>query len=458
MSTHKGISYRYVNEGLVSIGHAPSSSTLSSHDVVVFSVEGHSRALIVRIKPLDLALENHTTIEYPQGKTYVVLNRTHLGAYSNGDRSAITYKIVSGPENGTFYWVAGEKEAKQFTQKDIDDGKILYAQLNMHSYKDAFEFVMANTEKGVVRNRSEILVRPLVTAQPVIVETNSAVPLTASQLNASALQGSTPRFLITSTPQYGRISLDPTANHSVLFFTFPDILRGRVYYQAFTTDREVTENLELEVRADSVQPARLILPITIIPTDSEMPEHLEKEKEQQADKKEETPKDPPRSSAISDQLPVCHSNYALQLFPIVKNYSRRTTSAVQMDCTSVVSAAGFLQICLRDSARVLTKTSQSSQNEAVSFSSDSTDACHVHWMRTKTVAGFPFTEDKRADRRTSINIFLRNSCASMATVALHFTRRLLLHISFHYIPLILFAVTVSRSELELTAPNKACAV
>ncbi|EYC25248.1 hypothetical protein Y032_0012g1785 [Ancylostoma ceylanicum] len=310
-------SQEQVNEGLVSIGHAPSSSTLSSHDVVVFSVEGHSRALIVRIKPLDLALENHTTIEYPQGKTYVVLNRTHLGAYSNGDRSAITYKIVSGPENGTFYWVAGEKEAKQFTQKDIDDGKILYAQLNMHSYKDAFEFVMANTEKGVVRNRSEILVRPLVTAQPVIVETNSAVPLTASQLNASALQGSTPRFLITSTPQYGRISLDPTANHSVLFFTFPDILRGRVYYQAFTTDREVTENLELEVRADSVQPARLILPITIIPTDSEMPEHLEKEKEQQADKKEETPKDPPRSSAISDQLPVCHSNYALQLFPIV---------------------------------------------------------------------------------------------------------------------------------------------
>lgn len=47
---------------------------------------------------------------------------------------------------------------------------------------------MANTEKGVVRNRSEILVKPLVTAQPVIVETNSAVPLTASQLNASALQ------------------------------------------------------------------------------------------------------------------------------------------------------------------------------------------------------------------------------------------------------------------------------
>ncbi|KAJ1350907.1 hypothetical protein KIN20_006824 [Parelaphostrongylus tenuis] len=271
-------SQQQINEDVVSIGHVPSSSmSMATYDVVVFSVEGHSRALVVRIKPLDLALENHTVIEYPQGKTYVVLNRTHLSAYSNGDRSTITYKITSGPENGTFYWVAGEKEAKHFTQKDIDEGKILYAQLNMNSYKDSFEFLLANTEKGVVRNRSEIAVRPLVTAQPVIVETNSSVPLTASQLNASALQGSTPRFLITSTLKYGRISLDLLSNH-VHFFTFPDILRGRVYYQAFTTDKEVTENIELEVRADSVQPARLVLPITIIPSDNEAHEPTRRDK------------------------------------------------------------------------------------------------------------------------------------------------------------------------------------
>ncbi|VDM60137.1 unnamed protein product [Angiostrongylus costaricensis] len=228
-------SQQQINEGVVSIGHVPSSSmSMSSYDVVVFSVEGHSRALIVRIKPLDLALENHTVIEYPQGKTYVVLNRQKRKCDSRD------FQITSGPENGTFYWVAGEKEAKHFTQKDIDEGKILYAQLNMNSYKDSFEFLLANTEKGVVRNRSEISVRPLVTAQPVIVETNSVVPLTASQLNASALQGSTPRFLITSTPKYGRISLDQLSNHSVHFFTFPDILRGRVYYQAFSTDNEVS--------------------------------------------------------------------------------------------------------------------------------------------------------------------------------------------------------------------------
>ncbi|WKX92036.1 hypothetical protein Q1695_010232 [Nippostrongylus brasiliensis] len=296
-------SQEQINEGAVSIGHMPSSSAMASHDVVTFSVEGHSRALVVRLKPLDLALENHTVIEYPQGKTYVLLNRTHLGAYSNGGRDVITYKITNGPENGTFYWVAGEKEAKQFTQKDIDEGKILYAQLNMHSYKDSFEFLVANTEKGVVRNRSEIRVRPLVTAQPVIVETNTVVPLTASQLNATALQGSTPRFLVTSTPRYGRVSLDPASNHSALFFTFPDILRGRVYYQAFDVDREVIEHLELEVRADSVQPARLVLPITIIPTDVEVQERHEKENRINGSD-DETQIEKPRLMPASDQIPV----------------------------------------------------------------------------------------------------------------------------------------------------------
>ncbi|VDL81304.1 unnamed protein product [Nippostrongylus brasiliensis] len=255
-------SQEQINEGAVSIGHMPSSSAMASHDVVTFSVEGHSRALVVRLKPLDLALENHTVIEYPQGKTYVLLNRTHLGAYSNGGRDVITYKITNGPENGTFYWVAGEKEAKQFTQKDIDEGKILYAQLNMHSYKDSFEFLVANTEKGVVRNRSEIRVRPLVTAQPVIVETNTVVPLTASQLNATALQGSTPRFLVTSTPRYGRVSLDPASNHSALFFTFPDILRVQERHEK--ENRINGSDDETQIEKPRLMPASDQIPVIIL--------------------------------------------------------------------------------------------------------------------------------------------------------------------------------------------------
>ncbi|CAI4225737.1 unnamed protein product [Auanema sp. JU1783] len=301
----KFFSQEEINQGLVSVVHIPVFSSISSTDIIVLSVEGHSRALIVKIRPLDLTLENHTTIEYPQGKTYVVLNRSHLGAYTNGDRSRITYKITSGPENGTFYWVAGEKEVKTFTQADIDDGRVLYAQLNMHSYQDAFQFVMANADKDMLKNISIIRVRSLVEVQPVIVESNSLTPLTSSQLNASLLQGSTPRFLLVNPPVYGKITLDPSSDHSALFFTYPDITRGRVYYQAFHTTKEIVEHLELEVRADIVQPARIVLTITIVPSMDSENDSEESDKEAQKNSKE-TPKsqDVPRLVPIGDQIPV----------------------------------------------------------------------------------------------------------------------------------------------------------
>ena len=81
-----------------------------------------------------------------QGHTYVVLNQSHMGADSNGPKEHIVYNVTKRPQNGTFYWVAGEKEAKSFTQTDIDQKKILYAQLNMESYKDEFQFVVSNEQ------------------------------------------------------------------------------------------------------------------------------------------------------------------------------------------------------------------------------------------------------------------------------------------------------------------------
>ena len=64
-----------INEGLVELVHQPVANAPTANDVVVYSVEGHTRALLVKVMPLDLTLQNHTVIEYPQGKTYVLLNR-----------------------------------------------------------------------------------------------------------------------------------------------------------------------------------------------------------------------------------------------------------------------------------------------------------------------------------------------------------------------------------------------
>lgn len=65
----------------------------------------------------------------------LTFHRTHFGAKSNGDRSKIVYKITKSPANGTLYWVAGEKEANTFTQRDIDEERVLYAQINMQAFQ-----------------------------------------------------------------------------------------------------------------------------------------------------------------------------------------------------------------------------------------------------------------------------------------------------------------------------------
>ncbi|GMT27607.1 hypothetical protein PFISCL1PPCAC_18904, partial [Pristionchus fissidentatus] len=275
-----------LNRGVVSVWHTATPAALIS-DTFVFNIEGHTRALIVRVRPMELSMENHTRIDYPQGRTYVVLNETHLGAYSSGDRSKISYRIVTAPENGTFYWVAGEKEAKQFTQADIDNGRILYAQLNMKSYKDRFEFALGDEQRESLRAWSDLLVTSLVDIQPIIVEASTTTQITESQLNASRLQGSTPRFLVASPLVYGKLLLNgvhgpgeqpstttpkPGAKEpdAPLFFTFADVQRGRLYYTAKdVVVNEVTETISLEVRADAMQPALVTLHITVLPGDTD---------------------------------------------------------------------------------------------------------------------------------------------------------------------------------------------
>uniref|UniRef100_A0A8R1DXD8 Chondroitin sulfate proteoglycan 4 n=1 Tax=Caenorhabditis japonica TaxID=281687 RepID=A0A8R1DXD8_CAEJA len=258
-----------VNDGRISIWHtAPRHQPSATwHDVIVLDIEGHTRTVVIDIRPLDLMLKNHSVIWYPQGKTYVVLSSQHLGAFSTGDRSQLRYKITSGPENGTFYWVAGEKEAKEFTQKDVDDGRVLYAQLNMHSYQDKFDFVVENDARDVLRNSSELKVRALVSVQPVIVEADTATPLTTSQINASGLLNASPRFFLTSPLKFGRLTFDASTNYTTYYFTYSDIQKGIVYYKAFSSDEEVHETVQLEVRADNVQPARFTLPITVLRAD-----------------------------------------------------------------------------------------------------------------------------------------------------------------------------------------------
>lgn len=63
-----------------------------------------------------------------------------MGAKSNVDLSRIVYNVTQPPVNGSLYWVADEKQATYFTQKNINDGDVLYAQLNMNAFQVFYYF------------------------------------------------------------------------------------------------------------------------------------------------------------------------------------------------------------------------------------------------------------------------------------------------------------------------------
>ncbi|VDO42271.1 unnamed protein product [Brugia timori] len=191
---------------------------------------------------------------------------THFGAKSNGDRSKIVYKITKLPENGSLYWVAGEKEANTFTQLDIDEERVLYAQLNMQAFQDRFEFKVENELNETVQSISYVRVLPVLNPRILIADSSSVALITGAHLNASILQYLTPRFFVTKSPRFGRFVLNSNVSQYVEFFTYNDIINNGLFYVPNQTDVMVLDFAELELNADEIQPARFRFEIEIHPS------------------------------------------------------------------------------------------------------------------------------------------------------------------------------------------------
>ncbi|KAL3103499.1 hypothetical protein niasHT_025366 [Heterodera trifolii] len=177
-------------------------------------------------------------------------------------RSAASWAVP--PENGTFFWVDGEKEASSFSQRSIDRGEVLYVQMNMETFQDTFEFVLSNDEMELLPKKSIVRVQPVFQPQLFVTNARTVTQLGLAHFNTTALEGTLPRYLVVQPPKHVRLFLHPNTNQSVLFFTHSDVIAGRLFH-AFDTLRRVGDNVLLELRSDSVKPARMVWPIEIRP-------------------------------------------------------------------------------------------------------------------------------------------------------------------------------------------------
>jgi hypothetical protein len=100
---------------------------------------------------------------------------------------------------------------------------------------------------------SRIRVLPPFVPQTLLLTERTIAQISVAHLNASSLDGASPRYLVAVPPKFGRFFLHPIANETISFFTHSHIVEGRVFYQSFAVSETLLDNVTLELRADDVQ-------------------------------------------------------------------------------------------------------------------------------------------------------------------------------------------------------------
>ncbi len=263
----------------------------------VFSWDFHPVTRVVRVvvSPLTLSLVNASRIDYRQGSSYVLLNRNHLGADSNGPRENIFYNITVPPQNGSFLWVGKHEKTTGFSQADVDRKRILYAQMNMEAWRDAFQFEVSNSQNKIRSERLELRVLPAVVQHSISVRPGKSVALSSQILDATELEDKSPVFSIIRPPTYGFLyKIIPVADSSappvtvrekrdgkrrkygngkrieVDFFTMEDLKMNSIEYvnTLEKAHNPLEDHFIYELRANDVQPARGRFIIQILSQDA----------------------------------------------------------------------------------------------------------------------------------------------------------------------------------------------
>lgn len=73
-----------------------------------------------------------------------------------------------------------------------------------------------------------------------------------------------------SPSNFGRLFLHPKPQESIVFFTQTDVNDGKLFFQAFDVDERIDDEIEFELRADDIQPARFKWRIDINPVDKRL--------------------------------------------------------------------------------------------------------------------------------------------------------------------------------------------
>ncbi|KRX42495.1 Chondroitin sulfate proteoglycan 4 [Trichinella murrelli] len=255
-----------------------STGSLDNDSVLMVAMEEqHSKQiessivyrLEVQIEPLTLELAHANVVYYSQTELLVPVNNRSLLAQSNGPPDGIVYEIQMAPQNGSLKWSNGSL-CTRFTQRNVDDGLVLYHPTNRDAYRDQLLFKVSDSYNTLDRQVLSFWALPALDQKDVVVTAGQRALITAEHLALHPmLQGKAVAFRVLSRPVYGKLVNAGSAVSD--YFDAIDLLERRLEYVSDRpVDRDVLlDHFTFELRAEHLPPARGQVSIVVVHTPSD---------------------------------------------------------------------------------------------------------------------------------------------------------------------------------------------
>lgn len=234
--------------------------------------------MTVAVTPLEISVSPDSVVPFVQAQGNVVITNDYLKVSTTGDADFLAYKITQFPQFGKL--LRRNSRINKFTQKDLNEGHLVYVQ-DYDSLGDDFfvcDIYLTNIDCNLDTVQFNVIMKPLVKQGPLLVTSGSQMAITRASLDASKLAEITndiPRFDIVKPPRHGYIvkrnrkkrEAKAKGNFSpVSSFTFEDIVYTRIYFIA-RSKGATQDSFSYSLSAKGVPPANGELNIQLDPAE-----------------------------------------------------------------------------------------------------------------------------------------------------------------------------------------------
>ncbi|XP_013417687.1 chondroitin sulfate proteoglycan 4-like [Lingula anatina] len=222
------------------------------------------KVFTINVIPLTLDVVSSSGLQLLQSQSAVHLNQSHLNISTNGLQEDITFFISEPPQFGKLF--IEDKTVEQFSHHSLIESQVVYIQTDMTAGHDSF-VLNATIADHYITVPMSVSVQPFVKQGNVSIPSGSRVPISLSELNATALAiatNSNPVYYVIKRPVFGILkkTIIKRSTQSVdgsFTFTHDDIIKNSVYYEAdlvhVPTNGLIHDKFGYRLTAPNVQPA-----------------------------------------------------------------------------------------------------------------------------------------------------------------------------------------------------------